>query len=271
LTGGGIIVALVGFLDDRRQLSARVRLAAHLTAAVWALVCMGGLPPLRYADQVLSFGGAGYIIGALGIAWTLNLFNFMDGIDGIAASEAAFVVWGGALLAFLTGSSAAVPAMGLAFGAVCCGFLLWNWPPAKIFMGDVGSGYMGYVIAVLAVAAAREKPVALLVWLILGGVFFSDASVTLVRRLSRGERLYEAHRTHAYQWLSRRWGSHRAVTVGVAIVNLVWLFPCAWLATVNPGRASWIVIIALAPIALLSFLAGAGRRIVCAQEDTTHK
>ena len=86
LTGGGIAVALVGFLDDRRQLSARIRLAAHLGAAMWALVCIGGLPPLRIAHHVVSFGWGGYVIGALAIAWTLNLFNFMDGIDGIAAS-----------------------------------------------------------------------------------------------------------------------------------------------------------------------------------------
>jgi Fuc2NAc and GlcNAc transferase len=268
LTGGGIIVALVGFLDDRRQLSARIRLAAHLAAAVWALVCLGGLPPLRYADHIVSFGWAGYVVGALGIAWTVNLFNFMDGIDGIAASEAMFVAWGGALLAFVSGPSATVPAIGLAFGAVCCGFLLWNWPPAKIFMGDAGSGYMGYVIVVLALAAARENPVALLVWLILGAVFFSDATVTLVRRLARGERLYEAHRTHAYQSLFRRWGSHRSVTVAVTIVNLVWLFPCAWLATVRPGRAAWIAVIALVPLALLVFVAGAGRRVAYGHGDS---
>jgi Fuc2NAc and GlcNAc transferase len=259
LTGGGILVALVGFLDDRRQLSARIRLAAHLAAALWALACLGGLPPLRYADQVVSFGWAGYVIGALGIAWTLNLFNFMDGIDGIAASEAMFVAWGGALLVLVTGASAAVPAMAFAFGAVCCGFLLWNWPPAKIFMGDVGSGFMGYVIVVLAVGAARENSVALLVWLILGGVFFCDATVTLVRRLARGERVYQAHRTHAYQQLARRWGSHRRVTIAVVIVNVVWIFPCAWLASVYPGRAAWIVIIALAPLTLIALLAGAGQ------------
>jgi Fuc2NAc and GlcNAc transferase len=267
LTGGGVFVALVGFLDDRRQLSARIRLAAHLAAAVWALACMGGLPPLRYGDQLVSFGWQGYVIGALGITWTLNLFNFMDGVDGIAASEAVFIAWGGALLALGAGSSAAVPEMAFAFGAVCCGFLLWNWPPAKIFMGDVGSGYVGYVIVVLALAAAREDPAALLVWLILGGVFFSDATVTLLRRLARREWVFQAHRTHAYQRLSRRWGSHRSVTVAVAIVNLVWLFPCAWFAMAHPSVAWRIVIIALAPLVVIALIVGAGRRALSAHED----
>ena len=259
LTGGGITVAAVGFLDDRRQLSARVRLAAHFAAALWALFCLGGLPPLRFGHEVVSFGWPGYIVGALGIVWTLNLFNFMDGIDGIAASEAAFIAWAGALLALLSGLSGAVAGTALVFGAACCGFLWWNWPPAKIFMGDVGSGYVGYVIVVLAVAAGRDNPVALLVWLILGGVFFTDATTTLVCRLARRDRVYVAHRTHAYQLLARRWGSHRAVTLAVGFVNLAWVLPCAWLAVLYPGRAIWIAMVALAPLLSFALIAGAGR------------
>jgi Fuc2NAc and GlcNAc transferase len=264
LTGGGIAVAFVGFLDDRRPLSARIRLAAHLAAALWALVCLGGLPPMRFGAQTVSLGWPGYIVGALGIAWSVNLFNFMDGIDGIAASEAVFIAWGAALLAIVTGQSVAVPAMGCAFGAVCCGFLVWNWPPAKIFMGDVGSGYLGYVLVVLALGATRENPAALAVWVILGGVFFCDAFVTLARRLARGERIYQAHRSHAYQWLARRWGSHRVVTLAVVCVNLFWLLPCAWFAAEHPSRAAWAVLMALVPLVLVAFLAGAGR---CAESD----
>jgi Fuc2NAc and GlcNAc transferase len=261
LTGGGMVVAFVGYLDDRRPLSARIRLAAHLAAALWALLCLGGLPPMRFGDQIVSLGWPGYLVGALGIAWTVNLFNFMDGIDGIAASEAVFIAWGAALLALIMEHSVAVPAMAMAFGAVCCGFLVWNWPPAKIFMGDVGSGYLGYVLVVLALGASRGNPAALAVWVILGGVFFCDAFVTLMRRLARGERVYHAHRSHAYQWLARRWGSHRRVTLAVLCVNLFWLLPCAWFATEHPERAAWTVLIALVPLVLLLLLlAGAGRR-----------
>jgi Fuc2NAc and GlcNAc transferase len=261
LTGGGLAVAFVGFLDDRRQLSARIRLAAHLFAALWALYWLRGLPPLRFGDHIVSLGWAGYVVGALGIAWTVNLFNFMDGIDGIAASEAIFIAWGGALLGLVMGQSLAVPAMGCAFGAVCCGFLVWNWPPAKIFMGDVGSGYLGYVLVVLALGATRESPAALAVWVILGGLFFCDAFVTLMRRLARGERVYQAHRSHAYQWLARRWGSHRTVTLAVTGVNLFWLLPCGVYAAVHPSRAAWAAVIAFAPLVLTLVLAGSGRRV----------
>lgn len=262
LTGGGIAVALIGFLDDRRQLSARIRLVAHLAAALWALLCLGGLPPMRYGEQIVTYGWLGWFVGALGIAWTVNLFNFMDGIDGIAASEAVFIACGGAVLALMTQQSPGVPAMGLAFGAVCCGFLVWNWPPAKIFMGDVGSGYVGYVLVVLALGATRENPAAFHVWVILGGVFFCDAIVTLVRRLVRGEPVYQAHRSHAYQWLARRWGSHRSVTLAVVMLNVLWLLPCAWFAAVHPDRAARMVIIAFTPLVLLLVVAGSGRRVL---------
>lgn len=261
--GGGIAVAIVGYLDDRHQLSPRVRLAVHFGAALWALAWMGGLPPLRFGDTVFTFGWDGYVLGALGIVWTLNLFNFMDGIDGIAGSEAVFIVCAGALItltevsgSLLVGDVAGPAAM---VAAACCGFLLWNWPPAKIFMGDAGSGYLGYVVVVLALAAARENPVALLVWLILGGIFFVDATVTLVRRVVRGERVHEAHRSHAYQWLSRRWGSHQRVTLLTIAINALWLLPCALVAAAKPHLAGWMVVVALLPVVLGAVLAGAGR------------
>jgi Fuc2NAc and GlcNAc transferase len=260
LIGGGVAVAMVGLLDDRHRLPAGTRLAVHLGAAIWALIFLGGLPPLRIGEQVINFGWFGYVLGVLGIVWLINLFNFMDGIDGLAGSEAVFVASAGALLATVTPISTDVAAAGFAFAAACCGFLYWNWPPAKIFMGDVGSGYLGYVIAVLALASTRDNPISLWVWLILGGVFFVDATVTLVRRGVRGDRVHQAHRSHAYQWLARRWGSHRRVTVAVSMVNVIWLLPCAFLATLHPDRAVAIVVVALVPLVALAIAAGSGRR-----------
>ena len=256
---GGSAIAAVGFFDDRRHLSARTRLAVHFAVALCALIALGGLPSLRMADDVVLLDGVGYPLGVLGIVWTINLFNFMDGIDGIAASESICVAWGGAVLAVIAGVSADVSAAGFIFGAACCGFLLWNWAPAKIFMGDVGSGYMGYVIAILAIATARENPIALYLWAMLGGIFFVDATLTLVRRLLRRERVYEAHRSHAYQWLARRWASHRRVTLVVIGVNLFWLLPCALLAQSHPESAVTILLAAFAPLVVAAVAAGAGR------------
>ncbi len=183
----------------------------------------------------------------------------MDGIDGIAGTEAIFIAGAGGALAILTASAPAIAIVSLMFGVACGGFLWWNWPPAKIFMGDVGSGYVGFFIAVLAIAAARENSVALLVWLILGGVFFVDATVTFVRRLARGERVYEAHRSHAYQWLARRWRSHRRVTLLVSLINVTWLLPAAVIASTRPSLAGWFACAALIPLAAAAVAAGAGR------------
>jgi Fuc2NAc and GlcNAc transferase len=210
--------------------------------------------------RTLHIGWLGDLCALLGVMWVLNLFNFMDGIDGIAGSEAVFVT--GAALApmQLLGVASEVSAASLVFGAGTLGFLVWNWPPAKIFMGDVGSGYVGYAIATLALASAASNPAAVWVWLILGGVFFVDATVTLVRRVTRGERAHQAHRSHAYQWLARRWASHGRVTLTVVAINLLWLLPCALLAALRPEYALPAVLLALAPLLLVAVAAGAGRR-----------
>jgi Fuc2NAc and GlcNAc transferase len=156
-------------------------------------------------------------------------------------------------------ATAGVTSAGFLLAASCCGFLLWNWPPARIFMGDVGSGYLGYVIGVLVLALARENAGAVWTWLILGGVFFVDATVTLIRRAARGETVFEAHRSHAYQWLCRRWGRHMRVTLGVTLVNLLWLLPCAVATIALPKYAMWIAFVALLPLVAVALVSGAGR------------
>jgi len=257
---GGLAIAAVGFADDRRAVHAGVRLLVHFAAAVWAVFWLGGLTPLPIGGHLVDLGWAGHVIAVLAVVWTLNLFNFMDGIDGIAASEAVFVAAGGAALCLWAGGWSDALAAGFVLAAACAGFLPWNWSPARIFLGDVGSGYLGYTISVLALAATSSNPVAVWVWLILGGVFFADATVSLVRRVARGERAQDAHRSHAYQWLARRWGSHRRVTLSVLAVNLLWLLPWAVAAVRYPAHAAVMVLAALVPLAALALLAGAGRR-----------
>lgn len=259
LTGGGLAVAASGLVDDYRSVAPATRLVVHVIAACWALAWLGGFPPLRLGEHVVDLGWVGQVLGVLGIVWTLNLFNFMDGIDGIAAAEAMFVSWSGALLMVLVGSAAGLTMASVAFGAACSGFLVWNWPPARIFMGDVGSGYIGYVLAILAMAVARSNDVALYVWLILGGVFLVDATVTLLRRLLRRRRVYEAHRSHAYQRLARQWASHKRVTIVATVVNVVWLLPCALATIAHPRYAGWIALAALAPLVVAALTVGAGK------------
>jgi len=259
LIGGGLAVAAVGLADDHGGVSTKVRLGVHTSAALWALLILDGVPSVQIGAELIELNGLWSLVGVVGIVWVLNLFNFMDGIDGIAASEAIFVTLAGSLLAIAMGIASGVSLAAAIIAGSGLGFLIWNWPPAKIFMGDVGSGYLGYLIAILVLVSAVDSPVAIWVWLILGGGFFIDATTTLVRRLARRERVYEAHREHAYQWLARRWDSHRPVTIGLMAVNLIWLLPFAVWSALQPDRAAFIVVGAYLPLLIAAVLAGAGR------------
>jgi Fuc2NAc and GlcNAc transferase len=240
LLGGGLLIATVGFIDDQRSLTAGIRIVAHVGAAAWAMYMLGGVPVFRIGAHVISLGLWGDLLGIVAIVWVLNLFNFMDGIDGIAASEAVFLTGAGAAIAIVYQQDFAVAYSAFSICAAALGFLCWNWPPAKIFMGDVGSGYLGFTIAVAGFAAGRTSTVAPFAWLILGGVFFADATTTLLVRAVRREQIHLPHRDHVYQRLAARWRAHRPVTLLVCAINLLGLGPVALLALVHQELAAAI-------------------------------
>lgn len=258
LLGAGGLVAWVGFLDDHGHLAARWRLAAHFVAAFWALAWIDYMPSIEVFGTVFDAGYAGYAIASLYLVWMLNLYNFMDGIDGIASVEAICVAGGGALLYGLLGlHTEAVTPMLLA--AAVAGFLVWNFPPARIFMGDAGSGFLGISLGILSLQAAAAQPRLLWSWLILLGVFIVDATWTLFRRLLRGDKLYEAHRSHAYQYASRRFGRHLPVTLSVLAINICWLLPIALGVGLGGVDGALGIAIAYVPLIVLAgyFRAGA--------------
>jgi Fuc2NAc and GlcNAc transferase len=260
LVAGGGAVAATGYLDDRKTLPASVRICVHIIAATLAVFVVGGITQQTLHHMGLQGVWAGGLLGLMAVTWSTNLFNFMDGIDGIAGSEAVFVAGAGALLNSTFGGDGGLTAAMLVLAAATSGFLIWNWPPARIFMGDVGSGFLGFILAVLGLAASRHSAVPVEAWAILSGVFLIDATVTLSRRILRGDRWFEAHRLHAYQRLASRWQAHLPVTVLVIAINLFWLLPWAWFAAMNPARALWYVLAALGPLAVVALLAGAGRQ-----------
>jgi Fuc2NAc and GlcNAc transferase len=218
LAGGGAIVAGVGWADDVRSLSAQWRLAFHFLAAAWTVAWLGGMPAVSLGEKSAVLGLAGSALAIIGIVWAINLFNFMDGIDGIAGIEALCVATiGGALL--LAVSARGLAHLSFVVGGAALGFLLWNWPPAKIFLGDVGSGFIGFMIAGVAVASENDRAVPVMVWGILAAVFIVDATLTFFRRLRSGH-WREAHRNHAYQRAVQSGLSHLAVSRIVAVLNL---------------------------------------------------
>ncbi len=226
MMGAGGITAVLGFLDDHGHIAARWRLLGHFAASLWALLWLGGLPAVTLFGWQLQLGWLGHALALLYLVWLLNLYNFMDGIDGLASIEAITVCLGVCLLYWLDGHIGLMWAP-LLMAAAVAGFLYWNFPPAKIFMGDAGSGFLGIILGVLSLQAAWASPSLLWAWLILLGVFVVDATFTLLRRLLRGDKVYEAHRSHAYQFASRQFGQHLPVTVGVLLINMLWLLPWA--------------------------------------------
>ncbi|CAN5346732.1 glycosyltransferase family 4 protein [soil metagenome] len=253
---GMFLVGAIGWLDDRRGLRADVRLGVHFAVALWTLYMFRGLPAVRVGTASLSIGGAGYVLGALGIVWSINLFNFMDGIDGLAGSQAALIFASTALLLFSRGDDS-LGTIALVLASASAGFLVWNWPPAKIFLGDSGSGAIGYAVASLAVASENHGSVPLIVVAIICGVFISDATVTLLRRIGRGNRPTEAHRDHAYQRLARAWGSHRSVSWRAAAVTAL-LAALGAVGTLVPRLVLPAVLVAL--LLLSSLLLATERR-----------
>jgi Fuc2NAc and GlcNAc transferase len=257
--GAGMLVATLGFMDDRSSLPARWRFLGHAAAAAWVLWWMGRVPMVPVFGTLVDLSYAGPALCGLYLVWMVNLFNFMDGIDGIASVEAITTTLGGALLWWLAGSGTGW-LVAVLFASCVGGFLVWNFPPAKIFMGDAGSGFLGLMVALLSLWCGQATPALFWAWFILIGCFMVDATTTLVRRVRRGERFFEAHRTHGYQYASRRAGSHLPVTLACGAINLLWLLPLA--AAVALGRLDGVfgVLIAYAPLVWLVFRYKAGDR-----------
>lgn len=254
---GGAIIAIVGFVDDLHDVPARWRFVVQLGAAFLALSFLPSLPEIAIFGLSLELGMFGYIFFAVSLVWFVNLFNFMDGIDGIAGIEAITVLGSAALILCAQAQFAWLTL--LSYLAVCvAGFLLWNWPPAKVFMGDACSGFLGFTLGLLAIMTSLESAMNVWVWLILFGVFVVDATTTLLTRVTRGEKWYEAHRSHAYQILSRQFRSHRKVSVGVMVINVFWLLPMGFLAAIFPLWGLLICCVALLPLLILAIRVGAG-------------
>jgi UDP-N-acetylmuramyl pentapeptide phosphotransferase/UDP-N-acetylglucosamine-1-phosphate transferase len=246
---GTVLLAVVSWTDDLRGLSPAARLAAHCVAVA---VGLSALPPI--AKRLLVWPGPMLDVAAVGLCWVwwINLFNFMDGIDGLAGGEAAAIGLGLVLFAGLgAGLDPQLAWLAASVLGAAIGFLVWNWPPARIFLGDVGSTTLGYLTGflLLGVAGRGHWRVALVLPL----YFLADATITLGRRVLRGARFWEAHREHFYQRAVDRGLAHAAVTRRVIAADLL-LVVCGWLAengwsTVALAAAAVIVASLLASLA----------------------
>ena len=258
LVSGGLIIAAVGVLDDLSHVPAKWRFLTHLIAVVIALNLLPSLPSIAVLGAELESQLVVLTLLTLGLIWFVNLYNFMDGIDGIAGVEAITASASAALILTIGGEHDWTLLLGF-LGACIAGFLVWNWAPAKVFMGDGCSGFLGFTLGLIAISTSTSDAINVWSWLILFGVFIADSTTTLVVRVIRGEEWYAAHRSHAYQILSRRWHSHWKVSVVVLLVNLIWLLPLAYFAATRSRWALPLCLVALLPLVAVAVTLRAGR------------
>ena len=244
LIGLALGLAMVSWADDLRGLGPLPRLAAQAAAVAVALAVLPlELSFIGVIDPVIVIGGVG-----LAWLWFVNLFNFMDGIDGLASVECATVAGGAALVALVGGIGDGTPLLAAILAASALGFLVWNWHPAKLFLGDVGSVPMGFLLGWLLLTLAAHGDWAAAV--ILPGYFLVDASVTLARRGFRGEAVWRAHHEHFYQQAVQAGASHATVSSAVLVTNLA-LVGCALLSLGGPTRQAIMAACALVIVGVL--------------------
>jgi UDP-N-acetylmuramyl pentapeptide phosphotransferase/UDP-N-acetylglucosamine-1-phosphate transferase len=246
---GATLLAAVSWIDDLRGLSPMPRLLAHAAAVAIGIWSLPEAP-----NTILAWVGRAGYFAAAGLIWIwwINLFNFMDGIDGLAGSEAAAICAGLMIFAgFGVGADPKLAWLAAAIFGATIGFLVFNWSPARIFLGDVGSAPLGYLLGFLLLDLASRGRWKIALSLPL--YFIADATITLVRRLLRGERIWQAHREHFYQQAVRHGLDHTAVVKRVMAANLL-LIGCGWAAE-NGGGAMLLAPPVLIVAVLLAALA----------------
>lgn len=241
LMGAALALSLIGLWDDLRDLSAAWRLLIQLLLSLGFVLLIPVSSPWQ----------AGALVFAL--TWTMNAYNFMDGSDGLAGMQA---VISGSLLAYLFNLSGehALALASLGVAAVASGFLPWNWPPARCFMGDAGSVPLGWLLGGLCIAGGVQETLSWPAALLVLAIFHVDAGLTLLRRVCLGERWYTAHRTHVYQKLIDRGWNHRRVLMSYTALNLLIVVPAA----VYVGQASqwsWTVTVIALLILVIAWCA----------------
>ena len=242
-------ISLLGFWDDCRSLPASVRFYIQMGIAVVTLYGVGDLSSFHLQHSAFYLGYAGYILGLLGLVWSTNVFNFMDGLDGFSACEALFVFSIGGLLFWWQGHPE-IAGLAWMLTAGVLGFLMWNWPKAKVFMGDAGSYCLGFSIALFAIVGDSWYQIPISLWVILYSLFWFDATVTLIRRFIRKENISTPHLNHAFHRLYRAGYTATQILTGAIIINAVLAGATIFLYF----NRAWIMYGVISTIVLLSIL-----------------
>ncbi|HKL51474.1 MAG TPA: glycosyltransferase family 4 protein [Wenzhouxiangellaceae bacterium] len=245
---GSVIISLLGWRDDHAPLAIRWRLGVQTMAALGAVALLGPVESIRVAGIAVSAAWLWSSMAVIAIVWLMNLFNFMDGSDGLASSQAALSLVLFAVAFSLGGQPEATWLAAVSAGAAL-GFLFWNWPRASIFLGDSGSLLLGWCVGCLALVGASTDSVSIWSAFIIVSPFVTDATATLCWRLARRERWYTPHADHAYQYLIRVGWSHRKVLLAWILMNGLLVVPATAVVLWKP-QIDMIVAAVLAAVLL---------------------
>ncbi len=223
------IVAVVGLIDDYKDLPISIRTVSYFVAAVLSIYLIGGITSISISGYYFDLNHIGFFLSVLFLVWVTNLYNFMDGTDGFAAIQTICIgLFCGLLLYLIAETSYAIIMFCLVASTI--GFLYWNWAPAKIFMGDVGSCTIGFLFGLLSLYMEKTGIISIAVWLILLSPFIVDSTLTLFKRIINKEKWYTAHNVHAFQKLHQSGLTHDKLAIGLLVLNLTVIWPIAWFA-----------------------------------------
>jgi len=248
---GGAAAAAIGFIDDVFGIRATKKLFAQGCLALWSFAVFY---ECVYAPDLNALDGAfqtALILLCLFVSvWFINMYNFMDGVDGMAVGGAIYVCIAAIVVLAINGADQNLSYVFLLLAASCMGFLPFNLPPASVFMGDSGSIFLGYCLGSLLLATTLQGQISVWTWIAILGYFIGDTTTTGVYRLLFVKRWYGVHRSHAYQNLARILNNHARVTYGTAIYHALWALPLAIWSAVDPGKGPLAASLSLGPAVL---------------------
>jgi Fuc2NAc and GlcNAc transferase len=241
------MIGAIGFIDDHKHIDYKIRLFIHFIAAI-IIVFFYGAPNIKLMGMPLN-SWFGLVLIIIGIVWLTNLYNFMDGINGIACIEALSVLI--TLGVFSAYISEDLSYIYFSIFFIVLGFLPWNFPKARVFLGDCGSGFLGFTLSALCLVTSVIEPRFFWSFLIMLGVFIVDATTTLVWRVLNGKKIHEPHKSHSYQYFSRKMDSHSIITLTVLMINILWLAPWSYVVIFSDFSGELALLIAYLPLVLI--------------------
>tara|TARA_B100000519_G_scaffold203428_1_gene226718 strand:+ start:29156 stop:30109 length:954 start_codon:yes stop_codon:yes gene_type:complete len=246
---GGLVICITGFLDDIFDIKPFIRLIIQVIVSLWGLYWIGGIKTNTLLDTVPLLFLIFNLFSIILVVWSINAFNFMDGIDGMAASGAIFFSLSiGTYLFF--GLNEALGTLLIILAASSLAFLYFNWSPAKIFLGDSGSYFFGYVFVIISMITVKDSHLSVITWLIILGYFITDTAFTTIYRFLFVEDWSGTHRSHAYQNIARKLNNHKIVTVLVIAINIFYLLPLAYISNQYLDYKWYALVLGITPILL---------------------